>query len=315
MKIVLCGGSGQVGQILARHFAAQNHEIVVLSRKKNVETGRVVLWDAHTLGDWKREIDGCDVVINLAGRSVNCRYNEENRRLITDSRTSSTRIVGEAIAQAQNPPRVWLQMSTATIYAHRLDKSNDEDSGIIGSENDDVPETWKFSTGVAKAWEKALDDAPVPHTRKVKMRSAMVMSEDHGGVFDVLLTLVRRGLGGSVGDGKQYVSWIHGHDFCRAVEWTIHHEELSGAVNFCAPNPLPYRDFMRDLRAAHGAKFGLPATKWMIEIGTRLMLTESELVLKSRRVVPARLLESGFEFEYSMWHDAARDLCEKSRKS
>ena len=313
MKIVLCGGSGQVGQLLARHFVARGDDVVVLSRGQNSKVGRNVIWDAQTLGEWAREIDNSDVVINLAGRSVNCRYNAENRRAILDSRTSSTRVVGEAIAQAKNPPRVWLQSSTATIYAHRFDAPNDEHSGILGDENDDVPETWKFSLGVAKAWEAALDNAPTSTTRKVAMRSAMVMSEDRDGIFDVLLTLVRRGLGGSVGDGKQFVSWIHGQDFCRAVDWTIAHDELSGAVNFAAPNPLPYRDFMRELRDAWGMKFGLPATKWMIEIGTRAMQTESELVLKSRRVVPALLLESGFEFEYSMWRDAAKDLCERRR--
>ena len=166
---------------------------------------------------------------------------------------------------------------------------------------------------MAKAWEAALNEAQTPQTRKVAMRSAMVMSADRDGIFDVLLTLVRRGLGGSVGDGKQYVSWVHSDDFCRAVDWTIHHDELAGAINFAAPNPLPYRDFMRELREAWGMKFGLPATKWMIEIGTRAMRTESELVLKSRRVVPARLQESGFEFEYSMWRDAARDLCKRRR--
>ncbi len=314
MKIVLCGGSGQVGQILARCFAAKGDEVVVLSRQQNVLAGRFVMWDAQTVGDWACEIDGADVVINLAGRSVNCRYNAENRRLILDSRVASTRVVGQAIAQSQNPPRIWLQMSTATIYAHRFDFPNDEHSGIIGGDEPNVPETWRFSIQVAKAWETALDEANTPQTRKVKMRAAMVMSEDRGGVFDVLLSLVRRGLGGSAGNGRQYVSWIHGDDFVRAVEWAIAHDEMSGAVNFCAPQPLSYRDFMRNLRAAWGIKIGLPATRWMIEIGTRAMRTESELVLKSRRVIPARLQESGFEFEYSNWPDAARDLCHRWRQ-
>lgn len=312
MKIVLCGGSGQVGQILARHFVGKGDEVAVLSRDQKALSGRVVVWDARTLGDWAREIDGADVVINLAGRSVNCRYNPENRRLILDSRVSSTRIVGQAIEQAAKPPRVWLQMSTATIYAHRFDAPNDEHTGIIDGKAD-VPDTWRFSLEVAKAWEAAFDESNTPQTRKVAMRSAMVMSEDAHGIFDVLLGLTRRGLGGSAGDGKQFVSWIHGEDFVRAVEWIIAHDELSGAVNFCAPQPLPYRDFMRDLRTAWGIRIGLPATRWMIEIGTRLMGTESELVLKSRRVVPARLVESGFEFEYSNWPEAACDLCFKWR--
>jgi uncharacterized protein (TIGR01777 family) len=224
-----------------------------------------VTWDARTLGDWAHEIDGADVVINLAGRSVNCRYNETNRRLILDSRVSSTRSVGEAIQQAKTPPRVWLQMSTATIYAHRFDAPNDEHSGIVGGNEANIPSTWRFSTEVARAWEAALNEAETTSTRKVAMRAAMVMSEDEGGIFDVLLTLVRRGLGGSAGNGKQFVSWIHAHDFARAVAWTIAHDELHGAVNFAAPNPLPYRDFMRELRAAWGTRIGLPATEWMIE--------------------------------------------------
>nr|MBA3784992.1 DUF1731 domain-containing protein [Acidobacteriota bacterium] len=163
------------------------------------------------------------------------------------------------------------------------------------------------------SWERAADEADTPRTRKVLLRSAMTMSPDKGGIFDVLLGLVRRGLGGTSGDGKQYLSWIHDADFIRAIHWLIEHEELSGAVNISSPNPLPNAEFMRILRQNWGISFGLPATKLMLEVGAIFMRTETELVLKSRRVVPTRLLESGFEFEFSDWESAAQNLCRRWR--
>ena len=313
MKIVIPGGTGQVGTILARSFHADDHEVVVLGRTPALRDWRVVSWDAKTLGEWIGEIDGADVVINLAGRNVNCRYNPENRRQIMDSRVDSTRVVGEAIAAAANPPKVWLQTSTATIYSHRYDAANDDVTGIIGGSEADAPKSWKFSIDVATAWEKATNEAETPHTRRVLMRSSVILSPDNGGIFDVLLGLVRRGLGGTSGDGKQYVSWLHERDFIRAVNWLIEHEELSGAVNLASPHPLPNKDFMRILRDAWGTSIGLPATEWMLAIGAVLLRTETELVLKSRRVVPTRMLESGFEFEFPHWERAARDLCRRWR--
>lgn len=314
MKIVIPGGTGQVGTILARAFQADGHEVVVLGRTSKKADWPIVKWDAKTLGDWVSEIDGADVVINLAGRNVNCRYNAENRRAIMDSRVDSTRIVGEAIAKAASPPKVWLQASTATIYAHRYDAANDELTGIIGGSEADAPDTWKFSIDVARAWEQAANEAETPGTRKVLMRSAMTMSPDRDGIFDVLLGLVRKGLGGTSGDGKQYLSWIHEQDFIRAVYWLIEHDELSGPVNLAAPEPLPNKDFMRVLREAWGMPIGLPATKLMLEIGAVFLRTETELVLKSRRVVPTKLLEAGFEFEFPTWEQAARDLCRRWRE-
>lgn len=313
MKIVIPGGSGQVGTLLARAFVADGHEVVVLSRSSTPAPWRVVRWDAESIGDWTAEIDGSDVVINLAGRSVNCRYSSANRKAITESRTLSTRVVGEAIAGASKPPKVWMQASTATIYAHRYDAANDEATGLIGGSEPNVPETWRFSIGVARAWEQAATAAVVPSTRKVLLRSALTLSPDRGGVFDVLLALVRFGLGGTNGDGKQFVSWIHDEDFIRAVYWLIDHE-LEGPVNLAAPNPLPNTDFMRGLREAWGARIGLPASRWMLEIGTLLMRSETELILKSRRVVPGRLLESGFIFGFPNWDEAARDLCHRWRE-
>lgn len=313
MKIVIPGGTGQVGTILARSFHAGGHEVVVLGRNPEPREWRVESWDARTLGDWTYELEGADVVINLAGRNVNCRYNPENRRQIMDSRVDSTRVVGEAIAAAADPPKLWLQTSTATIYSHRYDAANDEFKGIIGGSEPDAPESWKFSIDVATAWEKTVNEADTPRTRKVLMRSSVILSPDSGGIFDVLLGLFRRGLGGTSGDGKQYVSWLHERDFIRSVKWLIDHEELSGAVNLASPHPLPNKDFMRILREAWGTSIGLPATEWMLAIGAVLMRTETELVLKSRRVVPTRLLESGFDFEFPHWEQAAHDLCRRRR--
>jgi hypothetical protein len=315
MKIVLPGGSGQVGTLLARAFVADGHEVAVLSRRHGDAPGRSVSWDGETIGDWTAEIDGADVVINLAGRSVNCRYNAANRRAITESRVNSTRAVGRAIAASARPPRVWLQASTATIYAHRYDAANDEATGILGGDEADAPDTWRFSIDVAKAWEQAANEFDLPRTRKVLLRSAMTMSPDRGGVFDTLLTLVRWGLGGASGDGRQYVSWIHEADFIRAVDWLIEHPELEGPVNLASPNPVPNAEFMRTLRTAWGIGFGLPAARRMLEIGAFVLRTETELILKSRRVVPGRLLQSGFEFQFPNWNVAAVELCGRWREA
>jgi uncharacterized protein len=273
-----------------------------------------VRWDGRTAGPWIAEIDGADVVVNLAGRSVNCRYTEANRRAITDSRVESTRILGRAIAEARRPPRLWLQASTATIYAHTYDAPNDERSGRLGGDEASAPETWRFSIEVARAWERAFEEAETPATRKLAMRSAMVMSPDRGGIFDTLLTLVRRGLGGTAGDGRQYISWIHHDDFSAALRFLIEHDELDGVVNLAAPEPLPNAEFMRALREAWGARVGLPATEWMLEVGAFFMRTETELILKSRRVVPGRLLEAGFTFAHPQWPEAARALCAEYRR-
>ncbi|WP_437293964.1 epimerase [Sorangium sp. So ce426] len=313
MKIVLPGGSGQVGQILARAFAADGHEVIVLCRSASVPAGRVVPWDGRTLGPWAGELDGADVVFNLAGRSVNCRYTDENLRAMRSSRVDSTRAVGEAIAAASRPPRVWLQMSTATIYAHRHDAPNDEATGLLGGDEPGVPSTWRNSVEIARAWEQALDEARTPRTRKIAIRASMVMSPDRGGIFDVLLGLTRRGLGGPAGGGQQFVSWIHDRDFVRATRFLIERNDLSGPVNLASPGPLPYGDFMRALREAWGIGFGLPATKWMLEVGALVMRTDTELVLKSRRVVPGRLREAGFTFAFTEWSSAARDLVARWR--
>jgi uncharacterized protein len=317
MKIVIPGGSGKVGAVLSRGLLTEGHEICILSRSPNATTAgaiREVEWDGLSPGNWMGEIEGADVVINLAGRSVDCRYTKRNRELLLNSRVDSTRIIGEAIAAAKNPPPVWLQASTATIYAHRFDAANDEATGILGGSEPDAPSTWRFSIDLAKAWEGAFNEADTPHTRKVALRSAMTMSPDPGSVFAVLSRLVRFGLGGRAGSGQQFVSWIHEADFVRSVDWLIRHSEIEGPVNLAAPNPLPYSEFMAALRRAWEMPIGLPAPEWLLKIATAVLRTESELVLKSRRVVPGILLKHGFEFQYPDWASAATDLVDRSRR-
>ena len=313
MKIVMPGGTGQVGTVLARAFHADGHHVVVLGRHTKRAQWRVESWDGETVGEWANEIDGADVVINLAGRSVNCRYNNENRKQMMDSRVNSTRVVGEAIAAAANPPSVWLQASTATIYAHRFDAPNDDITGIIGGHEADAPGTWNFIIDVASEWERVTIDAETPSTRKVLMRSAMIMSPDSDGIFDTLLKLGRFGLGGTAASGKQYLSWIHDRDFIRSIYWLIEHEDLSGPINLSSPNPLPNREFMKILRDVYGMPFGLPAFEWQLSIGAFLMRSETELILKSRRVVPKLLTDSGFKFEFPEWKQAAEDLTRRWR--
>ncbi|NKE60110.1 DUF1731 domain-containing protein [Lentzea sp. PSKA42] len=306
MKIVIPGGTGQVGGVLRRALTAAGHEVVIISRSSGVR------WDGRTLGDWAAEIDGSDVVVNLAGRSVSCRYTAENLQQMMRSRVDSARVVGQAISQASRPPRVWLQMSTATIYAHRFDAANDEENGIIGGREPDVPGYWAYSVEIAKRWEAELKRADTPHTRKVALRAAMVMSPDKGGVFDYLSWLARLGLGGPVAGGRQYVSWIHDDDFVRAVALLIR-EPIEGAVNLAAPGPLPQKDFMRELRSVWRSPVGLPATRWMAEIGAFAIRSDTELLLKSRRVVPGRLAKAGFEFHFPNWREAAQNLAERRR--
>lgn len=317
MKIIIPGGSGQVGVLLARAWHARGHDVVVLSRSAPRNTAaqpwRFVQWDARTAGSWTQELNGADVVVNLAGRSVNCRYTPANREAIMQSRVESTRVLGEVIASVAQPPRVWLQSSTATIYAHRFDAANDEATGIIGGNEPDAPNTWRFSIDVARAWEQAATAFDLPDTRVVLLRSSMIMSPDRGGVFDTLLRLVRLGLGGTSGDGRQFVSWIHEHDFIAALDWLIERDSLSGAVNIASPNPMPNAQFMRALRDAWGTPVGLPAAAWMLEVGAVFLKTETELVLKSRRVVPRRLTDDGFEFGFATWPEAARELCARAR--
>ena len=315
MKIVIPGGSGQVGHVLARHFHQQGHDVVVLSREPRKEPWGVVRWDGANAGPWTALLDGADVCINLAGRSVNCRYGEANRRAITESRVHTTLLLHRVVASLHTPPRLWINASTATIYRHALDRPMDEATGELGGNEPGAPDTWNFSIRVAKAWEEAFFATITPRTRQVAIRSAITFSPDRGGAFDVLLGLVRHGLGGRQGSGAQYVSWIHDADFARAMDLIITCEDLSGIVNIASPNPLPNREFMRALRDAWGARVALPAPEWVLEPGAFFLRTESELVLKSRRVVPGILLSAGFKFQFPHWPDAARDLVSRWRSA
>jgi hypothetical protein len=312
-RIVLAGGRGFLGALLARHLVDRHHEVVVLSRRPQPDDGpiRRVTWDGRSVGDWAAVLHGARAVINLAGHSVNCRYTARNRRRILDSRVDSTRVLGEAIGRCQLPPRVWLNSSTATIYRHTFGPPWDE-TGEIGAS----PEARDaFSVEVATAWERVFHEAPTPGTRKVALRTAMVLGSGNApnNVVRVLRRLVRIGLGGRMGRGDQFVSWIHEADYCRAVEWLIERPDFSGPVNLCAPNPVTNRELMRTFRDVCGAPLGvgLPATRWMLEIGAFLLRTETELILKSRRAVPGRLTGAGFTFRFPHLRAAVADLSDR----
>jgi len=318
LHIVLPGGSGQVGRMLAGYFQERGHHVTVLTRLPYAATWQTVHWDGETPGPWTDYLEGADVCINLAGRSVNCRYTRANRETICDSRIRSTRLLGQMIAALTEPPRVWLNASTATIYRHALDRPMDEATGELGggeliTPNRRAPGTWNFSVRVAKDWEGAFFSAATPNTRKVALRSAITFSPVAGNAFAMLLNLVRLSVGGAQGNGRQFVSWIHELDFARAVEFLIAREDIDGPVNIASPNPLPNREFMAGLRDAWGMPNGLPAPAPLIELAAIFLRTESELVLKSRCVIPGRLLDAGFEFKFPDWPEAAQDLVERWR--
>ena len=315
MKVVIPGGSGQVGSVLARHLHQQGHSVTVLSRAPQPAPWTVIRWDAQTVGPWTASLEESDICINLTGRSVNCRYHAENRREMYDSRIGSTRLLNDVIGSLRHPPRLWLNASTATIYRHALDRPMDEMTGELGGNEAGAPDTWNFSIRIAKDWEAAFFAGQMGRTRRIAMRSSITFIAGKGGVLEILSNLVRCGLGGRQGSGAQYVSWIHETDFVRAVDFLIADETMTGAVNICSPNPLRNRDFLRALRAAWRQPVGLPAPAWMIEIGSFLLRTESELVLKSRRVIPARLMNAGFRFKYPEWPVAAQDLVTRYRSN
>jgi len=305
-RIILAGGSGFLGRALAAHFLEAQWEVVILTRAphQNGDPVRQVIWDGRELGSWQQEFEGADVVVNLAGKSVDCRYNARNRKEILESRIYSTRVLGEAIGRCRQPPRIWLNASTATLYRHTYGGAWDEKGKTEpAAEAQDA-----FSVEVGTAWERTLEEAQTPHTRKIAMRMAMVLGMGDNSVFPVLRRLVRLGLGGRMGDGRQFVSWIHESDYCRAVEWLITHGEIHGPVNLTAPTPLSNAEMMSILRRVCGVPFGLPATNWMLEVGAFILRTETELIIKSRRVIPRKLLESGFEFRFPTIREAFEDL-------
>jgi uncharacterized protein (TIGR01777 family) len=313
LRIVIPGGSGQVGQVLARYLQERGHHVTVLTRGPHTAQWQTVHWDGQNPGLWTQYLEGADVCINLTGRSVNCRYNAENRAAIYNSRILSTRLLGEVIAGLADPPLLWLNASTATIYKHALDRPMDEQTGELGGNESKVPDTWNFSIRVAKDWEAAFFEAPTPRTRKVAMRSAIILSPKPGNAFAIFSNLVRASFGGKQGNGRQFISWIHEDDFACAVEFIIAREDLDGPINIASPNPEPNRVFMAELREAWGTPNGFPLPAPLLEIGAFFMRTETELVLKSRRAIPGRLLHAGFEFQFPNWPHAAENLVDQWR--
>jgi len=300
--IVIFGANGFLGRYLCRHFARQGKEVVAVARSRKGWSGDGMFleWDGKTPGPWTLALEGAEAVINLAGRSVNCRYTPENRRRIFESRVESTRAIGRAIAACKVPPKTWLNAGTATWYRHAEDKPQDDWLGEPGK---------GFSCEVARAWEEAFFGAMVPpETRKVALRIGMVLANEADTVFDVLWKLTRRGLGGTRGSGGQRVSWIHMEDFLRAVEFVTGDPFLDGTLNLTAPDFPTNREWMKVFRETVGMPLGLPASRWMLEIGARLMGSEPELVLKSRWAEPLRLRDAGFRWRWPRAADAVADL-------
>jgi uncharacterized protein (TIGR01777 family) len=308
-KIIIAGGSGFLGKALTKTFSQRGMEVVILSRRQApVDSARTVQWDGRTIGDWAEEINGSSALINLTGRSVNCRYTERHRAEIMDSRILSTRVLGKAIEQCSSPPKTWLNSSTATIYKHSYDHPNDEETGMMDSSPAGRD---RFSVEVAKAWEKELHFAHTLETHKVALRISIVLGLQKGGAWNIMQTLVQRGLGGHMGNGQQVISWIHIDDFCRAVEWILSNANPAKVYNLASPGPLPNRDFMTIFRKVSGRSFGLPAPRFLLEIGAFFMRTETELILKSRYVSPGHLLSEGFTFQYPDIESALTDLQSK----
>jgi len=311
-RLLVFGGSGHMGAVLNRNLDPSRYHLTIVTRKPR--SADEIAWDGKTLGDWTKALETADAVINLAGRRVHCRYNEANLQEMMDSRIQSTQIIGQAIAQAKNPPTVWLQASTATIYAHTFGDANNELTGVLGGGEPGVPDVWNFSIKIAKNWEAELDAADVPGTRKIALRTAIMMGTDKDSAFDIFSGLARLGLSGKIGSGRQFVSWIHEVDLASSVAFLIE-SDLSGPVNLSSPNPVPQAEFAKDLRQAWGVRFGLPATPWMAAIGAWFLNGDTELVMKSRRVIPTRLLDAGFRFQYPTWPAAAQDLVKRMRSA
>lgn len=299
-KIVLAGGNGYLGGVLAKHFSAISGEVIILSRKPKPHKGNIktLIWDGRNIGDWKEDLNGADLLVNLCGKNVNCRYTERNKAEIINSRIFPTRLLGEAIHDLENPPKLWINITSATIYRHAEDRPQDELTGEIGS---------GFSIEVCKAWENCFFESVTLKTRKIALRMGIVIGKTDG-AFPRLLTLVKLGMGGKQGNGEQMVSWIHEDDVARSIEWLNDKNEIHGVVNCTAPDIIPNKTLMQVIRNTYGIGFGLPAPTWLLKIGAKIIGTETELILKSRWVVPMRLEENGFHFQYPNIKEAVYDI-------
>lgn len=300
MKIIIAAGTGFLGKNLEQHFTAKGHQVFILTRtpKRRNEFH----WDARTLGEWKNLIENAGVLINLAGKSVDCRYTKKNKQEIYDSRINSTKVLQQAVDQCRSKPKVWLNAGSATIYIHSETQLNTEENGIIGDD---------FSMNICKSWEQEFFKTSTGKVRKVALRTSIVLG-NNGGAFPKIKMLTKSGLGGKQGRGDQNVSWIHIEDFCRAVEYLIDNEDISGAINITAPNPLSNGAFMKKLRQEMKIPFGLNAAVWQLEIASVFLKTETELLLKSRNVYPEKLVKSGFRFIYPTVERAFEDLIRKN---
>lgn len=300
MKIIIAAGTGFLGKNLEQYFAAKGHQVYILTR--NPKRRNEFHWDARNLGEWKNLFENADVLINLAGKSVDCRYTPKNKQEIYDSRINSTNVLQKAVDQCSTKPKIWLNASSATIYIHSETQVNTEENGIVGDD---------FSMNICKSWEQEFFKTNTEKVRKVALRTSIVLGSD-GGAFPKMKMLMKFGLGGKQGRGNQNVSWIHIEDFCRAVEHLIDHEHISGAINITAPNPLSNEAFMKKLRQEMKIPFGLNAAVWQLEIASVFLKTETELLLKSRNVYPEKLVKSGFHFNYPVIEQALEDLIHKN---
>ncbi len=299
-KIVLAGGNGYLGGVLAKYYRPLANEVIILSRTNKAANGNIqtVLWDGRTEGEWIKSLDGADLIINLCGKNVNCRYTEANKAEIINSRLVPTALLGKVIRDLANPPKLWINVTSATIYRHAEDRPQNEETGEAG---------YGFSINVCRQWEETFFSSNTPHTRKIALRMGIVLGRTDA-AFPRLLNLVKCGLGGKQGDGKQYVSWVHEQDAAKCTEWLINHEELNGVINCTAPEPVKNAQLMGIIRNAYGVPLGLPAPAWLLEIGAKIIGTETELILKSRWVLPKRLLDSGYSFLFSKAEHAVKDL-------
>ena len=290
-KIVLAGGTGFLGSFLASRFRAEGYEVIIISRN----SGHVLWKDMEGIVN---ALNGADTVINLAGKSVDCRYNEKNRREILESRIGTTKAIGEAIQKCSFPPKLWINSSTATIYRHAEDKPMTEATGEIGS---------GFSVNVARQWEKSFFDFDLRATRKVALRMAIVLGKG-GGAMQPLKRLAQVGLGGKQGKGTQMFSWIHIEDVYEIMMFVRKHENLNGVFNCSSPNPVTNEAFMKALRKPLKQRIGLPTPEWLLKVGAVAIRTETELIFKSRWVVPDRLLKAGYRFTFPTLDRAFKDV-------
>jgi len=299
-KIVLAGGNGYLGTVLAGFYKDVAHEVIILSRKPAPAKGNVttLVWDGETEGNWTEALSNADLLVNLCGKNVNCRYTEKNKAEIISSRLVPTELLGRVIGKLANPPKLWINVTSATIYRHAEDHAQDEVTGQIG---------YGFSIDVCKQWEQVFFEANTPATRKVALRMGIVLGRT-GAVFPRLLNLVKLGMGGKQGDGNQYVAWIHENDVANISQFLLEHTELDGVINCTAPQAIKNTDLMRTIRKAYGMPFGLPAPQWLLEIGAFIIGTETELILKSRWVTPKRLLNAGYQFRFGNAQHAVHDI-------